>query len=54
VERELMRVIPQDRWISFSHQVIHHGRKVCEARKPKCDQCNLEQLCNSKDKTWHS
>ncbi len=54
VERELMRVIPQDRWISFSHQMIHHGRKVCEARKPKCDQCNLEQLCNSKDKTWHS
>jgi endonuclease-3 len=54
VERELMRVLPQDRWISFSHQIIHHGRKVCEARKPKCDQCNLEQLCNSKDKTWHS
>ena len=54
VERELMRVIPQDRWISFSHQVIHHGRKVCEARKPKCDRCNLEQLCHSKDKTWHS
>ncbi len=54
VERELMKVLPQDRWISFSHQIIHHGRKVCEARKPKCDQCNLEQLCNSKDKTWHS
>lgn len=54
VERELMRVLPRDRWISFSHQIIHHGRKVCEARKPKCDQCNLEQLCNSKDKTWHS
>jgi endonuclease-3 len=54
VERELMRVLPQDRWISFSHQIIHHGRKVCEARKPKCDRCNLEQLCNSKDKTWHS
>jgi endonuclease-3 len=54
VERELMRVIPQDRWISFSHQIIHHGRAVCEARKPKCDRCNLEPLCNSKDKTWHS
>ena len=54
VERELMRVIPQDRWISFSHQVIHHGRQVCEARKPKCDRCNLEQLCHSKDKTWES
>jgi len=54
VERELMKILPQDRWISFSHQIIHHGRKVCEARKPKCDQCNLEQVCNSKDKTWHS
>ncbi|HVU45048.1 MAG TPA: endonuclease III [Terracidiphilus sp.] len=54
VERQLMKVLPQDRWISFSHQIIHHGRKVCGARKPKCDQCNLEMLCNSKDKTWHS
>jgi endonuclease-3 len=54
VERELMRVIPQDRWISFSHQVIHHGRQVCVARNPKCDKCNLETLCRSKDKTWES
>jgi endonuclease-3 len=54
VERELMKVIPQDRWISYSHQVIHHGRKVCVARKPKCKECNLETLCRSKDKTWWS
>lgn len=54
VEQELMRVLPQDRWISFSHQIIHHGRQVCIARKPKCDRCNLEQLCHSKDKTWSS
>jgi endonuclease-3 len=54
VEQELMRVIPKDRWISFSHQIIHHGRQVCIARKPKCDRCNLEQLCHSKDKTWSS
>jgi endonuclease-3 len=54
VEQELMRILPQDRWISFSHQIIHHGRQVCVARKPKCDRCNLEQLCHSKDKTWHS
>jgi endonuclease-3 len=54
VEQELMQVIPQDRWIDFSHQLIHHGRQVCEARKPKCDRCNLEQLCTSKDKTWQS
>jgi endonuclease-3 len=54
VEQELMRILPQDRWISFSHQLIHHGRQICEARKPKCDRCNLEQLCRSKDKTWQS
>jgi endonuclease-3 len=54
VEQELMRVLPQDRWIGYSHQIIHHGRKVCVARKPKCSECNLEMLCNSKDKTWRS
>ncbi len=54
VEQELMQIIPQDRWIAFSHQLIHHGRQVCDARKPKCDRCNLEQLCHSKDKTWNS
>src|SRR5579863_9140340 len=54
VEQELMQVLPQDRWISFSHQVIHHGRQVCIARKPKCHQCSLEQLCHAKDKTWES
>jgi endonuclease-3 len=54
VEQELMRILPQSRWIDFSHQIIHHGRQICEARKPKCDRCNLEQLCNAKDKTWQS
>jgi endonuclease-3 len=54
VEQELMRVLPQDRWIAFSHQLIHHGRQVCFARKPQCDRCNLEQLCHAKDKTWSS
>jgi endonuclease-3 len=54
VEQELMRILPQSRWIAFSHQLIHHGRQVCDARKPKCDRCNLEQLCHSQDKTWHS
>jgi endonuclease-3 len=54
VEQELMRVVPQERWIAFSHQLIHHGRQVCDARKPKCDRCNLEQICTSKDKTWKS
>jgi endonuclease-3 len=54
VEQELMRILPQSRWIAFAHQLIHHGRQVCDARKPKCDRCNLEQLCHSQDKTWQS
>jgi endonuclease-3 len=54
VEQELMQVLPRERWISFSHQIIQHGRQVCEARKPKCNVCSLEPLCRSKDKTWRS
>ena len=54
VEQDLMRILPQDHWIRFSHQVIHHGRQVCMARGPKCDKCNLEPLCHSEDKTWSS
>jgi endonuclease III len=54
VEQDLMRILPKDHWIRFSHQVIHHGRQVCVARNPKCDKCNLETLCKSKDKTWWS
>ncbi len=50
-EQDLMKVIPQDRWILFSHQLIWHGRRVCQARKPRCVECNLERLCYSKDKT---
>jgi endonuclease III len=51
VEQNLIQVIPQEKWILFSHQLIWHGRKVCQARKPKCLDCNLEQTCYSKDKT---
>ncbi|MCU1223017.1 MAG: Endonuclease [Edaphobacter sp.] len=54
VERDLMKILPQDRWIDFSHEVIHHGRQVCVARKPRCVDCTLEKLCNSSDKTWSS
>jgi endonuclease III len=50
IEQDLMQIIPQERWILFSHQLIWHGRRVCQARKPKCLECNLEQLCYSKDK----
>ncbi|MGB7845114.1 MAG: endonuclease III [Candidatus Acidiferrum sp.] len=51
IEQDLMAVIPQEKWIKFSHQLIWHGRRICAARKPKCAECNLEQLCYSKDKT---
>jgi endonuclease-3 len=51
IEQDLMQVIPQDRWILFSHQLIWHGRRVCQARKPRCAECNLESLCYAKDKT---
>ena len=51
IEQDLMVVVPQGRWILFSHQLIWHGRRVCQARKPKCIECNLEKLCYSKDKT---
>jgi endonuclease-3 len=54
VEQDLMKVIPHDRWIQFSHEVIHHGRQICDARKPKCAACPLETLCHAPDKTWHS
>ena len=51
IEQDLMQIIPQDKWIVFSHQLIWHGRRICQARKPRCLECNLERLCYSKDKT---
>ena len=54
VEEDLMRVIPLDRWIAFSHEMIHHGRQICVARKPRCIDCPLETLCHAPDKTWSS
>jgi endonuclease III len=52
IERDLMKIILQERWTLFSHQVIHHGRKLCIARKPKCAECPIEPLCHAEDKTW--
>jgi len=52
IEQDLMRIIPRGRWILFSHQIIWHGRKLCIARKPKCVDCLLENLCHAADKTW--
>jgi endonuclease-3 len=52
IEQDLMQIIPRERWILFSHQIIWHGRKVCFARKPKCVDCTLENICHAADKTW--
>lgn len=51
VEQDLIRLVPQERWITFGHQVIWFGRKICQARKPLCAECPLESLCDSADKT---
>ena len=51
VEQDLMKRVPQERWISFGHQMIWFGRKVCHARKPLCAECPIETICDSKDKT---
>jgi endonuclease-3 len=51
IERDLMKAVPQDRWILFSHQIIHHGRALCQARKPRCAECLLDPICYAKDKT---
>lgn len=45
IERDLMALLPKSAWIDFSHRLIHHGRRICVARKPKCDECVLFKLC---------
>jgi len=52
IEQDLMAVIPREKWILFSHQIIWHGRKLCFARSPKCVDCALENICHAEDKTW--
>ena len=52
IEQDLMMILPQEKWILFSHQVIWHGRKLCVARAPKCVDCPLENICHAADKTW--
>jgi len=51
IEQNLMKIIPKEKWILFSHQLIWHGRLVCQARRPRCPDCSLVDLCSSKDKT---
>ncbi|MBI5280693.1 MAG: endonuclease III [Candidatus Solibacter usitatus] len=51
IERDLMKTVPQAGWVQFSHQMIHFGREICEARKPKCGICPVSGLCYAKDRT---
>ena len=52
IEQDLMRIVPRDKWILFAHQLIWHGRRLCIARRPKCVDCPLENICHAADKTW--
>jgi endonuclease III len=51
IEHDLIKIIPKNRWILFSHQLIMHGRALCVARNPKCAECDLASLCYARDKT---
>jgi endonuclease-3 len=47
IERDLMALVPRREWALFSHLLIHHGRQICQARKPKCEVCPISALCPS-------
>jgi endonuclease-3 len=51
IEQDLIKIVPQDKWIPFAHQLILHGRALCQARHPKCAECGLNAVCYAKDKT---
>jgi endonuclease-3 len=51
IEQDLMKIVPREKWVLFSHQVILHGRALCQARSPKCAECGLTSICYAKDKT---
>jgi endonuclease III len=45
VERDLMQIVPRSQWVDLSHRLIQHGRRVCLARRPRCDACSLASIC---------
>jgi endonuclease III len=45
IEFELQKILPEDKWIAWNHQLIKHGRSICIARRPRCEQCRLRSLC---------
>ena len=51
IEQDLIKILPENKWVQFSHQLIWHGRRLCVARKPRCLECKIEHICYAKDKT---
>ncbi len=47
IEQDLMEIVPRKDWIDFAHLLIFHGRRVCKARRPLCEECAVEKLCPS-------
>src|SRR5262245_31839420 len=45
IEQDLMRLVPQHEWVDFAHRMIHHGRRICIARLPKCPECSMKSFC---------
>jgi endonuclease-3 len=45
IEHDLMEVVPESEWVDFAHRMIHHGRQICTARKPKCPECSMNSFC---------
>ncbi|MBC8350592.1 MAG: endonuclease III [Planctomycetes bacterium] len=45
IERDLIELLPRKEWIDYSHRLIHHGRRVCKARKPQCEECGFKKIC---------
>lgn len=48
IERDLMDLLPREEWVNFAHRLIHHGRRICIARRPRCRECPLLQDCPRK------
>jgi endonuclease III len=45
IEQDLMQLLPKSEWVDFAHRMIHHGRQICVARKPKCPLCSMKTFC---------
>jgi endonuclease-3 len=50
IEQDLMAIVPREEWLDFNYLLVEHGRKICQARKPRCQECVLKDLCPSFEK----